>query len=253
VAASTNLTLNHCTVSGNGVRAVDLYSYQAGGGVYVSPYISAKSFTLGNTIVAGNSISNVAGTPASYNHGPEVKGACTSLGFNLIGPIDSSSSGWIASDATGRAALLGPLQDNGGPTWTMLPTPKSPAIDTGTTGALFTDQRGYPRPVIFGGRQIPPGSDGSDRGAVEVKPPMMGANVQGGNGSSGQSVSISWSGDFVDQWALLESFNPDPSSSSWVTSSIPVITSDGVSTTTINTDSPTGCKFFRLVLRLPNH
>jgi hypothetical protein len=38
-----------------------------------------------------------------------------------------------------------------------------------------------------------------------------------------------------------------------VTSSIPVIISNGVSTASINTDSPTGSKFFRLALWPPNH
>jgi hypothetical protein len=253
LAVSTNLTLNHCTVSGNGVRAVDLYSYLAGGGVYGNPYMSAKNFTIGDTIVASNSISNVAGTPSSYNHGPDVKGVLTSLGFNLLGVLDASSSGWIASDMTGKAALLGPLQNNGGPTWTMLPTPKSPAIDAGTTGGLWTDQRGYHRPVIFGGRQIPPGGDGSDIGAVEVQAASIVPNVQAGTGTIGQSGSISWTSESGYSWTLLESFNPDPSSTSWVTSSVPVITSDGVSSATLPLDSPTGSKFFRLVLWPPNH
>ena len=61
-------------------------------------------------------------------------------------------------------ALLGPLADNGGPTWTHLPLTDSPAIDSGnSTGLTATDQRGRPR--IAGVAQ--------DIGAVEVDPPVV--------------------------------------------------------------------------------
>src|SRR5262249_61552539 len=44
--------------------------------------------------------------------------------------------------------LLGPLQDNGGPTQTMAPLPGSPALGAGSTAnAPATDQRGLPRVV----------------------------------------------------------------------------------------------------------
>ena len=43
--------------------------------------------------------------------------------------------------------LLGPLQDNGGPTFTHALLPGSPAIDAGRSVGLTTDQRGAPRPV----------------------------------------------------------------------------------------------------------
>jgi hypothetical protein len=44
--------------------------------------------------------------------------------------------------------MLGQLQDNGGPTLSMLPLKGSPAIDGGTNaGCPATDQRGYARPV----------------------------------------------------------------------------------------------------------
>ena len=46
----------------------------------------------------------------------------------------------------GRNPLLGPLQDNGGATWTHAPQLGSPAIDAG--GACQdSDQRGHSRPV----------------------------------------------------------------------------------------------------------
>ncbi len=43
--------------------------------------------------------------------------------------------------------LLGPLQNNGGPTFTLELLPGSPAINAGDCTNSFTDQRGDPRPV----------------------------------------------------------------------------------------------------------
>ena len=43
--------------------------------------------------------------------------------------------------------LLGPLQDNGGPTESIAPLPGSPAIDNSNLTTLAVDQRGFPRTV----------------------------------------------------------------------------------------------------------
>src|SRR5262249_31337854 len=79
-----------------------------------------------------------------------------SRGHNLIGKADGAF-GWVASDLIGTSAspldpLVGPLQDNGGPTKTMALRFGSPAIDArdSTNGGLpvpATDQRGRPRVV----------------------------------------------------------------------------------------------------------
>src|SRR5262249_57269372 len=122
-------TLTDCTVSGN--------SANNGGGI--ANYGTA---TLINTIVAGN----LAG---SF---PDVSGAVTSLGNNLIGATDGSF-GWVGADLTGSVAqpldaLLAPLGNNGGPTQTMALLPGSPAIDAGSNAlaaGLTTDQRGATR------------------------------------------------------------------------------------------------------------
>jgi CSLREA domain-containing protein len=62
--------------------------------------------------------------------------------------------------------LLGPMQENGGPTPTMAIAPPSPAIDrvpaTAAAGCTPTDQRGITRPQPAGGR--------CDIGAYEFKP-----------------------------------------------------------------------------------
>ena len=80
-----------------------------------------------------------------------------SQGHNLIGRPDRSI-GWVGSDLLGGTSeatrldpLLGPLQDNGGPTFTMALLPNSAAIDAGEDSVLgvphnfATDQCGRPR------------------------------------------------------------------------------------------------------------
>jgi hypothetical protein len=69
------------------------------------------------------------------------------LGFNLIGNTNGGTGFGSTGDLLGVNLLLGPLADNGGPTFTMALLPGSPAIDAGTSvGAPSTDQRGVPRP-----------------------------------------------------------------------------------------------------------
>jgi len=100
--------------------------------------------TLANTIIA----TNTAPT------GPDVFGPVTSLGYNLIGN-SSGGSGFVATDHLGENPLLGPLQNNGGPTATMALLPGSLAIGAGSVALavdangnpLTTDQRGSARIV----------------------------------------------------------------------------------------------------------
>jgi hypothetical protein len=86
----------------------------------------------------------------------------TSLGYN----ISSDDGGGVLSgpgDQINTNPLLGPLQDNGGPTFTHALLPGSPAIDAGDpnyTPPPSTDQRGYPR--LYNGR--------IDIGSVELQP-----------------------------------------------------------------------------------
>jgi hypothetical protein len=87
----------------------------------------------------------------------------TSLGYNLS---DDDGGGLLTStgDQINADPLLGPLQDNGGSTFTHSLLPASPAIDAGTPN--FTpppdyDQRGTGFPRVFNGRV--------DIGAFEVQ------------------------------------------------------------------------------------
>jgi hypothetical protein len=87
------------------------------------------------------------GTSSSGLRGPDVNGGLGSQGHNLIGnPQDMT--GWVSTDLLHVNPMLGPLQDNGGPTQTMALLRGSPAIDAGdNTDAPMWDQRGpgFPR------------------------------------------------------------------------------------------------------------
>jgi hypothetical protein len=121
----STLTLTNCTVSGN--------SANAGGGIRSD----GGSVTIRNTILAVNT------APGS----PDLSGPLNSQGHNLIGD-GTGGSGFAGTDLVGTAALpidplLGPLQDNGGPTFTMALLAGSPALNAGDSNQLgVADQRG---------------------------------------------------------------------------------------------------------------
>jgi hypothetical protein len=76
----------------------------------------------------------------------------TSKGYDMSSDSSGNFSG--PGDLNNTDPMLGPLQNNGGPTQTMALPSGSPAIDAGNpTGCtdglghlLKTDQRGFPRP-----------------------------------------------------------------------------------------------------------
>lgn len=76
-----------------------------------------------------------------------------SLGYNL--DSDNSCRLTAAGDRPGVNPRLGPLSNNGGPTWTHALAQNSPALDAGNNATcLPTDQRGRPRPVDGNGNGV---------------------------------------------------------------------------------------------------
>jgi hypothetical protein len=72
-------------------------------------------------------------------------GSLASSGYNLIGNTDGGS-GFDNTDLLDVDPLLGPLQDNGGPTPTLALGAGSPALNTGDPNQLgVADQRGVVR------------------------------------------------------------------------------------------------------------
>ena len=126
IISAGTLTLENVTVANN--RA------SSGGGVYQSTGQVASAATLNDTIVAGNTGGDCAGTAAVIaawqgNHNLDQDGSC---GFSAVG------------DKPGVNPLLGALTNNGGPTNTQALTAGSPAINTGAN-CPATDQRGVAR------------------------------------------------------------------------------------------------------------
>ena len=159
------LTITNSTVSGNsagsggGIFNIAAFaitnstfsgnSAQLGGGIF-----STETVEIGNTILnAGKSGANIV------NSG----GTVTSHGYNL----SSDDGGGVLTgpgDQINTNPLLGPLQDNGGPTFTHALLPGSPAINTGDpifTPPPFFDQRGPGFNRVVNGR--------IDKGSFEVQ------------------------------------------------------------------------------------
>jgi len=145
------VTVKNCTFTGNS-------AVHAGGGIFIYRLSGANTLTIGGTIL--NNTAGVSGTNIENIGG----GDLTSLGYNLS---SDAAAGYLtaAGDQLNTNPMLGPLQDNGGPTFTHALLPGSPAIDMGDPS--FTpppdyDQRGPAFSRVFNGR--------IDIGAFEVQP-----------------------------------------------------------------------------------
>ena len=173
------LTVTNSTISGN--RA------EYGGGIYLRGRLSRTPVTLVNSSVIGNMavvdadgiwnfrsrltfantiIASQLSRNDCTNHGTTI-----SLGHNL--DSDRTCRLSATGDLTNTDPLVGPLQDNGGPTFTHALLPGSPAIDVGDNPSCpASDQRGFARPVDGD-------SDGTatcDIGAFEFVPLVLTVN-----------------------------------------------------------------------------
>lgn len=185
IANGGTMTLMNSTVSGNS-------AYHGGGILYFpanTPLVLNELTLINSTITAnlategGGVYSDVTGSVGHTRNsiialnvapsGPDIHGEMISEGFNLVGtnsgadisPVQLSDQ--IGTPGSPIDPLLGPLQDNGGPTFTHALFPGSPAIDQGESSGSSTDQRGFVRPVDFPDIQNVSGGDGADIGAVE--------------------------------------------------------------------------------------
>jgi hypothetical protein len=142
----------------------------SGGGIYLGQYNTGSgaqgtSATIRSTIVSGNA---AAGSPQDLDQAVSSSGGLDAA-FSLV--QNPANAAFLSQNAviTGKDPQLGPLQNNGGPTDTMMPSGTSPVIDQGHAPlGLTTDQRGDPRTVPVTGIQKPPGGDGTDIGSVEL-------------------------------------------------------------------------------------
>jgi predicted outer membrane repeat protein len=134
-----------------------------GGGIYNTSMLTVSNSTFnGNSAVVndGGGIDNDTGTLTVSNSTISDNGAPAGAGIFTYGTLNAVNTiiagnhgddldGGVSSGShnlIGGDPLLGPLQDNGGPTQTMALLPGSPALNAGDPAQLGTaDQRGVAR------------------------------------------------------------------------------------------------------------
>ena len=179
VAVGGAATIQHSTLSGN--------QAELGGGMN-----SQSSLTMRHTIVAGNMALK----------GPDLQGLLIFSGYNLFGN-SQGGSGYDPTDLLDVNPLLGPLQDNGGPTWTHALLLNSPAINRGEISPAAVgswpewDQRGPGFARVVGGAL--------DIGAFEVQ---GGGSGPAGGGDTGKPNSHGSASDSLPAGDLVSTLRP---------------------------------------------
>jgi CSLREA domain-containing protein len=144
-----SLNLSNTTIAKNTAQ-------QSGGGVYAAAQAAAR-----NTIFADN-------VSLAANSAPDFSGNLFSEGYNLIeNTTGTTINGTTGGNLLGIDPQLLPLRNYGGTTQTHAVRPHSPAIDSGNSFGINTDQRGQARPFDFPGIPNPAGGNGADIGAFE--------------------------------------------------------------------------------------
>jgi hypothetical protein len=186
IYCAANPSIEFCTIANNvGVAG----SEKRGGGIY-SEAAAGNGPSLFGSIIANN-------TGPAPADGPNLYGNFVSGNYNLIAVEGGYSlTGTTTNNITGQNPLLGPLQDNGGPTWTHALGAGSPALDAipaSALGGVTTDQRGEPRPS--------PATGLADIGAFEHQrnpvQRIVTNNNDSGAGSLRQILSDCYPGDSV--------------------------------------------------------
>ena len=146
--AGSTIDLNFVTIAENDAAR--------GGGIFAQGV--AADYDAFHMLLSNNDAS-IGGA------GDNCEGDIDSLGFNLLEYANGCTFNAIASDLVGTMAtpinpLLGPLQDNGGPTFTHSFPVNSPPHEAGSVNACSSnDQRNMPAPV----------NDRCDIGALELQ------------------------------------------------------------------------------------
>lgn len=180
---SANLTIVNSTISGN----IKTSATGNGGGLYnFGGTVTITNSTITDNQAAGTGsaggVSRFGGTVTVRNTiiaknrnnstTPDVGGAFTSSGYNLIGTLGTATGFTGTADQTGVSntnAGLGVLANNSGQTPTHALIAGSFAIDKGTNFGSTTDQRGLARTFDQPSIGNAVGGNGTDIGAFEIQ------------------------------------------------------------------------------------
>jgi hypothetical protein len=192
--AAATVTITNSTFSGNAATAYGGACFNGGRMQITNSTLSDNSaFTAGGILVfgplqIGNTILNKGDSGATIDSFGEV--TVISLGYNLS---SDDASGYLTGpgDQINTDPALGPLQDNGGPTFTYALLPGSPAIDAGDPNFApppFFDQRGPGFDRVVNGRV--------DIGSFEVQLQTVVIQLQASGRKVGgiNTVRLTWSG-----------------------------------------------------------
>jgi large repetitive protein len=138
-AATDGLVLTDTTIANNKVSLAE--TGNAGEGLGGGVYLIGAFLTLSNTLIALNT--SVYKAPDCGFKDVQL----TSNGHNLIGSTKDCDYPPGGGDLRDLDPGLGPLRNNGGPTFTHPLKDTSPAIDAGYLNCPSTDQTGFVRPV----------------------------------------------------------------------------------------------------------
>jgi CSLREA domain-containing protein len=211
---ANGMTVTNTTITANsgfgGAGGHGTFTNGAAGKGVGGIHAESGTSTVRNSLIARNTRNRTGG--------PDADGTFVSGGFNLVGTSSGGTGFTNATDLTGTNAallnpLLGPVQNNGGPTDTMALLTDSPALEHGSSFGLTTDQRGDPRPSndpVVGNAS---GGDGSDIGAYESGFARATSIVRTGNpvtihffGSLGKRFRVERKTSLSDSWLAVSSF-----------------------------------------------
>jgi Ca2+-binding RTX toxin-like protein len=192
-------SVENSTITGN------YASGYAGGGIWFENPFDEATMAVRSSTIAGNRVADASagGGGGFWTNGngatltnviaadntaplrPDVQtGGSSSVtaSFSLVENPDGASIAG-GSNVFGQDPKLGPLGDNGGSTPTMPLLDGSPALDTGLSAGLGTDQRSAPRPFDLAGVGPAAGGDNADIGASERN--LCGTTIVNRIGTSG--------------------------------------------------------------------
>jgi predicted outer membrane repeat protein len=215
-----------------------------GGGIWSYAYYDGDSLTIDSSTVTGNSAGAVGGVFQRFNNYSSVpddtvvrnsivadntaeQGAADlqvdvsdnpselHTSFDLLGtePV-ATGAGTVVEDVPGSNLLgvdpkLGALQNNGGPTETMLPADDSPVLDKGFGDELASDQRGELRPFDLPAITGNPDGDNADIGAVELQAPASTPGGPGGGAGGGGAGGAAKGTCFGKEPTIMGTAGPD--------------------------------------------